>query len=205
MTTTDPTRSPTSARADAVAATRTRLVEAAMELFAARRYDEVTITEIARAAGVSHQTLLNHFDSKEGLLLAAAGRFAEHAESQRDRARPGDVAHALRILLDDYEDYGDANARWAAVDSRVPAVAPFLDQARLGHQAWLERKLGDLLPSSPAERRRTLLALHAATDVYTWKLLRRDLGLSRRATTDVMLQLVRGALAAAGQAPARPT
>ena len=37
-------------------------------------------------------------------------------------------------------------------------------------------------------------ALHAATDVYTWKLLRRDLGLSRAETERTMVGLVNGVL-----------
>ena len=49
-------------------------------------------------------------------------------------------------------------------------------------QAWLQEMLGDLMPGDeePDERRRVLLGLHAALDVFTWKLLRRDLGLSPR-------------------------
>ena len=50
----------------------------------------------------------------------------------------------------------------------------------------------DRLPGGAAERRRALAALHAATDVYTWKLLRRDLGLGRRATQQVMTRDGRG-------------
>ena len=44
--------------------------------FLAEPYDDVTIASVARDAGVSHQTLLNHFESKEGLFAAAAERFA---------------------------------------------------------------------------------------------------------------------------------
>ena len=42
---------------------------------------------------------------------------------------------------------------------------------------WLVAMFGDRLPTTPAARRRAVHALHAATDVYTWKLLRRDLHL----------------------------
>ena len=48
----------------------------------------------------------------------------------------------------------------------------------------------DRLPQAPPERRRALAALHAATDVYTWKLLRRDLGLGRRTAQQVMTEMV---------------
>ena len=47
----------------------------------------------------------------------------------------------------------------------------------------------------PAEARRVLLGLHAALDVFTWKLLRRDLGLSQDEVELQMTDLVRGVLA----------
>ena len=40
-----------------------------------------------------------------------------------------------------------------------------------------------------------LLGLHAALDVFTWKLLRRDLGLSQDEVELQMTDLVRGVLA----------
>jgi hypothetical protein len=43
-------------------------------------------------------------------------------------------------------------------------------------------------------RRYAIHALHAATDVYTWKLLRRDLRLGRDTTERIMLDLVNGVL-----------
>lgn len=41
-----------------------------MALFGARGYDDVTIAEIAEAADVAKQTVVNHFPAKEDLLLA---------------------------------------------------------------------------------------------------------------------------------------
>ncbi len=51
----------------------TREIErAGIELFAARGYDNVSITEIATAAGVSRRTFFRHFGSKAQLLHAYA-------------------------------------------------------------------------------------------------------------------------------------
>ncbi|MET0907961.1 MAG: TetR family transcriptional regulator, partial [Ilumatobacteraceae bacterium] len=47
-------------RANAVASTKERIATAALDLLMERRYDEVTLADIAAAAGVSHQTVLNH-------------------------------------------------------------------------------------------------------------------------------------------------
>jgi hypothetical protein len=66
------------------------------------------------------------------------------------------------------------------------------------HQAWLERIFSDLLPKTPTARRQAIYALHVATDVYAWKLLRRDLQLSRADTERIMRELVYGILGSAG-------
>ena len=68
-------------------------------------------------------------------------------------------------------------------------------------RVWLAEVFDDRLPSDPAERRRTLAALHAATDVYTWKLLRRDLGHGRRATQRIMTDMVRAILSTTRKEP----
>lgn len=50
--------------------TRLRIAMTAMEQFAARGFDAVTVAEIARAADVSEKTVFNYFPTKEGLALA---------------------------------------------------------------------------------------------------------------------------------------
>jgi AcrR family transcriptional regulator len=51
--------------------TRGRIVDAAAELFAERGFDEVSVVEIARRAGVVEKTVFNHFPVKEGLVFDA--------------------------------------------------------------------------------------------------------------------------------------
>ena len=182
------------ARADAVVTTRDTIVRAAMQLFFDSAFEDVTLAEIARAAGVSHQTVLNHFSSKAGVAMAVADAVSAETRAIRDRAEPGDVIGAVRILVGEYERFGDANFRWAATAERFDVVSAALEVGRASHRAWLEMIFGVRLPSHPATRRRSLYALHAATDVYTWKLLRRDLGLSRTETERSIVQLVEGVL-----------
>jgi AcrR family transcriptional regulator len=181
------------ARADSSAATRERIARTAAELFLERAFEDVTLAGIAAAAGVSHQTVLNHFESKAGVVLAVAEILGEETTQARYAATPGDVAGAVGALVGDYERMGDANFRWAASSERLGLDA-LLDEARTAHQQWLVTMFGKNLPPTTAARRRAVHALHAATDVYTWKLLRRDLRHSRTETERIIVDLVVGVL-----------
>ena len=158
----------------------------------------MTLAAVAEAAGVTQQTLINHFGSKEALYSACVEVAAARIDDVRAGAVAGDARSVVAVLVEQYEHGGDANARAAALDERIPAVAAMLARARAYHQGWLATMFADDLPAGGAARRDALAALHAATDVFTWKLLRRDLGLSRRATTQIMTRLATGLLAAPG-------
>jgi AcrR family transcriptional regulator len=76
---------PTPIREQTRAVVRSLLARTAVELFAAKGYDDTTVEEVAAAAGVSRRTLFNYFRNKEDLALSGlseqgeliAARFAE--------------------------------------------------------------------------------------------------------------------------------
>jgi AcrR family transcriptional regulator len=178
------------ARAAAAAATRERILEVATEHFLARYYDDVTLAAVAKEAGVSQQTVINHFASKEGLLEAVAEQL------DPEHSRKTGLADPVANVVEDYEPFGDAVIRMLALEERVPALAPFLAQGRAGHRSWVARAFADQLPAPGDEGYEQALNLHVtATDIYTWKLLRRDMGLSLEQTIDHMRALI-AALAA---------
>jgi AcrR family transcriptional regulator len=66
--------------------TRDSIAMAAMGLFQARGFDDVTVAEVAHAAGVSEKTVFNHFPSKEDLVFFRADdRLVERADALRNR------------------------------------------------------------------------------------------------------------------------
>lgn len=178
------------ARAESTRDKRQLILDAATEQFLARAYEEVTLVTIAEAAGVSRQTILNHFGSKEGL-LECVGRLVTR---EREGAPAGDTSGAITRLIDNYERMGDANVRMLAIEATVPVAARLQAEGRVAHQRWLAEIFADRMPARAADRARLLAALHAATDVYVWKLLRRDLGLSRKQTQTTIEHLVTGIL-----------
>jgi AcrR family transcriptional regulator len=182
------------ARAEQREQKRRRMVEAMKEALMTTPYPSIRIADIAAVAGVSSQTVHTHFESKEALFLCAIGELGQELLKMRARTAPGDVAAIVRGLVAEYETYGDVNWALLPMERESPAVAAALEGGRAGHRAWLETSFAPLLPDRPTLRRQALDGLYAATDVGTWKLLRRDLGLSRARTRTVMETLARGAL-----------
>jgi AcrR family transcriptional regulator len=172
-------------RAAAAEATRERILEAAAEAFLEEWYDDVTIASVAKRAGVSGQTVINHFGGKEPLATAAYDQVAEGMVATRYAPAAGDVPALVNALADDYERTGDAVVRLLALEQRIPSLQPLLARGRAGHREWVESMFGapELTPE-----------LVVATDVYTWKLLRRDQGLSRDDTVASILRIVEALL-----------
>ena len=179
------------ARAAAAEATRARIVEAATRLFIAGWYDDVTLREIAKEAGVSLQTVVNHFTTKEGVFGAVLERYRAGVEELRATTTPDDLDGAVAVLLTDYEPVMEASVRMTALEDRVPAVAAMAAEGHEIHRAWVQRSFpGALSGLRGAARRRKLAALMAATDVTTWRLLRRHHELSPEQTAATVRDMI---------------
>lgn len=178
------------ARAQAAAATADRILDAAVELFW-ERPAETSLENVARRAGVSVQTVIRRFGGRDDLLAAAAGREAERVRRQRDEAPIGDPVGAVRVLVAHYEALGDRVMRLLSEEDRVPGLREIADHGRALHRDWCARLFATALDGrTGAERERRLAKLVAICDVYTWKLLRRDAGLSRRQTELALVELL---------------
>ncbi|WP_329459437.1 TetR/AcrR family transcriptional regulator [Streptomyces sp. NBC_01497] len=142
---------------DAKAATRTpttlwdrtrqmasrEILETALRLFTEQGYDETTIAQIAREAGVSQRTLFRYFGAKEDLLGDNQDRFGQ-------------------VLTDTISELPAEVGVWEALRAGVAAVLTLhdsreqtLERFRLLHNTaslragWLEKRLRfqeDLLP-----------------------------------------------------------
>lgn len=179
------------ARADAALATAERIVDAAIEVFWDRPTHQISLEEVARRAGVTKQTVLRRFGSKDGLMAAAGERAIAQVRAERDDVAPGDLKRAVRVLVGHYETTGDGVLRMLAEEIGNPELREIADRGRSYHAAWCERVFGPLLDGlRGAERSRRLAALIAICDVYTWKLLRRDRGLSRTQTELALCELL---------------
>ena len=65
--------------------TRQRILDKALELFAAQGYDSVSVGEIAKAVGIKAPSLYNHFASKQAIFDAIVEATAAQYEADTDK------------------------------------------------------------------------------------------------------------------------
>ena len=184
------------ARAEAAAQTAHDILAAAARLWRERPIDEITLADIAERAGVSVRTVLRRFGSREGVIAACIEADAAGIDAERGQVAAGDVPGALDVLLAHYERDGDAVLRTLALEEKVPEAKAIARAGRAAHRAWCARVFAPHLPpAADAAHGNRLDAFVAATDLYAWKLLRRDLGRSPDETARVIRALVDGLLA----------
>ena len=186
-------------RAESAEQTRRAIMQAAVALWREGDWDAVTLARIAERAGVTTQTVLRRFGSKDGVVDACLAERASGVEAVRDRARVGDVRSAVEALMAHYSRDGDAVLRTLAMADRSRAAARIVAHGRAEHRRWCARVFAPFLPSPRAQSYRARLdAFVAATDIYLWKLLRRDLGRTQTQTRDALVHLIRGMSTTAG-------
>ncbi len=178
------------ARAKAAEQTRRDIIDAAARLFMEDDPDRITLEAIAARAGVTLQTVLRKFGSKDGVFAAAAEHKNAEVARSREPDRPGDRPSAVRALIASYEQLGDLNWRLLRFEGPIGALHHILVTARALHRDWIARTFAELLPRRGAGRERRIDALFTVTDFYVWKLHRLDLGRTRAETETAMLLLV---------------
>lgn len=192
-------------RAAGAAGTRVKILRSTLELSTEKLTVEIVLADVAARAGVTVQTVLRHFGTREGLFDAAVAYGS--SEIVEERATPvGDIPTAIEVIIDHYEARGDwvlALLSQEATDARIRGVTA---EGKRVHREWVLAVFEPQLAARP-ESDRGLIAdlLVVATDAYCWKLLRRERGLDRTATAHAMRVLVEAIVASPRQSPNAPT
>jgi AcrR family transcriptional regulator len=177
-------------RAEAAAATRRRILQAGLDLAWEQIALETTLDDIACRAGVSVKTVLRHFGSRDGLDVALEQFGLE--ELQEERAAPvGDVVAAVHGIFNHYERRGDGVLKMLGQELFDDTFRENMDFGRRMHREHITEVFAPQLAQRPTANREALIdLLVVATDVYTWKLLRRDRGLDQPTTEARVRQLI---------------
>lgn len=193
MSDSGPTKRPyrMGARAKAAEATRKRILGAVDTAYGSLPLSEVTLTAIAERAGVSVQTVLRHFGSRDGVLMAALAFTGEEMAGDRMVEPDADLEEIVGVLVDHYEKFGDRILRWLAQEESVPRVRVRTDMGRGYHLQWCKDAFAPVLSElGGAERERRAIQLAALLDIYVWKILRRDRGLSVAETKLALREMI---------------
>ena len=178
-------------RAVSATANGESILASARMLFGALRYDQVSLDDVAAKAGVTERTVVRRFGSKEQLFGAVGAERAASIRRARDEVPAGDIPEAVRLLVGTYEDWGDEVLHLLSQERGLPGVTNRVEAGRRYHATWVERAFSPLLAKlPPAIRRRRLGELQAVTDIYSWKVLRRDVGLSRAEVEASLRELI---------------
>jgi AcrR family transcriptional regulator len=93
--------------------TRTRILEAALELFRERGFAEATMREIASRAGVASGLAYYYFDSKDAIVLAFYQRAQEEMAAQMEAAQTGKtLKDRLEAMIEARMKYFEPNRRF---------------------------------------------------------------------------------------------
>jgi AcrR family transcriptional regulator len=182
------------ARAESTTGTRERILDAVIALSEERLSAEIVLADVAERAGVSVQTLLRHFGSRQGLFEQAQAR--QVAQVRTERATPvGDAASAVRTIVVFYDRLGEWTLRLQAQEHSDELSRQTVELGRRVHREWVKEVFAPQL-ARRRDREELVDLLVVATDVLTWKILRRDGGMDRPTTCKRMLRLVRAVLPA---------
>src|SRR5437870_4767545 len=184
---------------------RRQLLDAGAALFAERAYEEISMRDIAQAAGVSKPLLYHYFPSKIELFKAAVAEKAAELQALIEPAGEGSPVEQLAQSLDAYLAWIEQNAQtW----SKLMQSAATLPEARELVEGFRERTMALVLAELSAGRK-PRPALRSAIKgwlgfmdaaILDWAQAR---DLPRAKLRDLLLAVFAGALIAAQQADPR--
>ncbi|MEX3107166.1 TetR/AcrR family transcriptional regulator [Streptomyces sp. V2] len=134
---------------------RQQLIGVALELFAQRSPDEVSIDEIAAAAGISRPLVYHYFPGKISLYEAALKRASEDLASRFVEPREGPLGTRLLRVMRRYFDFVDDHGPgFAALLRGGPAVGSSTTNALINsvRQEAYEQILSHLEITDPPPR-----------------------------------------------------
>lgn len=179
---------------------RTQLLTLAGELFATHAFAELSMAQIARAAGISKALLYHYFPGKQELFVAALQQAAEElreaTDPPADLPAPQALVHSVDAFLGWIDQHETAYRKLLESAGSVPEVSALIAEVRDRTSARILDGLGAGEQPPPRMRvavRSWLWQMDGA--ILDW-LEHRDL--TREQLRDLLLGALAGGLAAAG-------
>ena len=154
------------------AATRARILEAALDEFVARGYPGTSVAAIARTAGVSPETIYATFGTKRGIVDALLEEIDAEGRPQQAAARIAERGGGPRVELDVVTEM--IAAFWARHGRLVRLLRQGIGDPEIGEE-WLRRQqwrrglVHDIVAAWPAGTLRKGIDTDEAADI-AWSL-----------------------------------
>jgi len=181
-------------RARRQAETRSRIVQAAVDLHTSVGSSRTTVSAIAERAGVERHTFYAHFPDERALFRACS----QHWRAEHPRPDP-----ARWLELDDPEQQlrGVLSALYGWYEEVEPELEVLLRDATLvplqaellGESSEKTAELADTVARAWPRRKAVRAAIGHALEFETWRSLVRRQRLSRKQAVEAMLRLVESA------------
>jgi AcrR family transcriptional regulator len=184
-------------------ARREQLVALGIDIFSERPFDEVSIDDIAAAAGISKGLLYHYFPSKRDFYVAVVRSAAGEMEALTEPDRSLEPRERLAAALERYLEYVETHARGYATVLRAgigsdPAVAEVVEEVR---RVMVARLLEDLPGTAepPVALRVAVRGWVGFVEAASLDWLEHR-GLDRDDLREMLVAALDGALSAAGAA-----
>ncbi|WP_199178047.1 TetR family transcriptional regulator AlkX [Mycobacterium hubeiense] len=89
---------------------RDSILDGMRELLQTRDWSAITLSDVAKAAGISRQTIYNEFGSRQGLAQGYALRLADRLVDEIQGAIEGNVGNIYAAFLQGFRDFFAASA-----------------------------------------------------------------------------------------------
>ncbi|MEV4799118.1 TetR family transcriptional regulator [Nonomuraea sp. NPDC049421] len=177
-------------------AVRAELAGRALELFIERGFDETTVDDIARAAGLSKRSFFRYFPAKEDVLFGGVEALAEEVAAEIAARPAGEGSwECLHAVLRDWEARITTQVEVMRLIEDTPALRTRLLQKRdEARGRIIEALTGRGLPELEADL--AAAAAGAALDAVAREWLRTGGTADRTALTDRVFTMLRPAFLA---------
>ena len=181
---------------------RRQLLEAGKVLFAEYAFEEISMRQIAEAAGISKPLLYHYFPSKIELFKAAVADQAKELQALIEPSREGSPFEQLSASLDAYLAWIEANSRaWTKLmrsAATLPEAGELVEQFRTSTLEQIARRLTGRPKPRPALRNALNGWLgYVDAAILDWV---QGAGVSRTQVRNMILAAFAAALLAAQQA-----
>jgi AcrR family transcriptional regulator len=189
-------------------ARREQLVALGVEIFSERPFDDVSIDDIAAAAGISKGLLYHYFPSKRDFYVAVVRHSADEMQAITETDPALEPLERLADGLDRYLEYVATHARGFATVLRAgigsdPEVAAIVEGVRAAMAHRILEDVSDGGASPPAALRIAVRGWVGFAEAASLEWLERG-ELSREELRELLIRTLTGAVAAAGEVAAQP-